>query len=159
MSYFIDIQPASENKIPFSGEILENWAIAALKEAKIESAELTLRLVDEEEIQHLNLSYRKKDKPTNVLAFPSSLPEDIELEYPFLGDVIICVKVLEKESEEYSRTLEAHWAHIVTHGVLHLLGYDHIEEEDAKLMQALEIKLLANLGFANPYELEDDNLE
>ncbi|KTD30660.1 MULTISPECIES: rRNA maturation RNase YbeY [Legionella] len=158
MNYHIDLQHACHNPIPVSDELLIKWAQFALVDHK-EFAELTLRLVDEEEMIHLNHAYRQQNKVTNVLAFPSTLPEGIELDFPLLGDVIICPSVLQKESDELGKPLQAHWAHIVIHGVLHLLGYDHIKESDAEIMQALEIKLLANLGFANPYQIEGDNIE
>jgi len=113
--------------------------------------------VDSEEITYLNHAYRKKNKPTNVLAFPANLPDNIGLDYPLLGDVIICPLVLKQESLSLDKPLTAHWAHIVIHGVLHLLGYDHINEEDADKMQAVEIKLLTQLGFDNPYQ--EDEIE
>lgn len=158
MSYYIDLQNATEELLPFSDDILTSWAELALHEQK-PSAELTLRFVDSEEISDLNHAYRKQNKATNVLAFPASLPPGIELDLPLLGDIIICPAVLAKESVEQGKPLEAHWAHIVIHGVLHLLGYDHIEEIDANQMQAQEIKLLAKLNFANPYEVEGDDGE
>lgn len=160
MSYYIDIQHASQSSLPVTDEMLSEWAQLPLK-AYRESAELTLRLVDSDEITHLNHHYRKKNKPTNVLAFPASYSQEVELDYPLLGDVIICPTVLEQESKALNRPLIQHWAHIVIHGVLHLLGYDHIEEEDAAVMQAIEIQLLAQLGFDNPYEsqLEVNQIE
>lgn len=158
MSYHIDLQLANTEPAPFDENLIIQWAQLPLLE-HMPSAELTLRLVDKEEIKQLNHVYRKQDKATNVLAFPSTIPDNIELEYPLLGDVIVCPAVLSEESVEQGRSLEAHWAHIVIHGVLHLLGYDHIEESDTKIMQELEIKLLAKLGFANPYQTEDHDLE
>ncbi|STX28781.1 metal-dependent hydrolase [Legionella beliardensis] len=150
----IDIQVACEKPLPIADEDVRKWVNLTLKEHS-EVAELTLRFVDTHEIAELNKTYRKKDKPTNVLAFPSNLPDEIKIEYPLLGDIIICPNVLEKESQEQAIALDAHWAHIVIHGVLHLLGYDHIKEKDAQKMQTMEIKLLAKLGFANPYQQED----
>ena len=158
MSYHIDLQKATEAQIPVSDECLISWAKLPLLSHK-KSAELTLRLVEAEEITELNHNYRKQNKATNVLAFPTLLPEGIELEYPLLGDVIICPSVLQAESLEQGTALDAHWAHIVIHGVLHLLGYDHIKESDAELMQELEITLLAKLGFDNPYQREGDHVE
>lgn len=151
MSYHIDIQHASEDSSPVTDERLRDWAILALTPHR-EAAELTLRLVDSKEITELNHLYRKKNKPTNVLAFPASYPAHVELEVPLLGDVIICPAVLYQESQTLDKPLIAHWAHIVIHGVLHLLGYDHIKEDDTKKMQAIETQLLADLGFDNPYE-------
>ncbi|KTC69294.1 metal-dependent hydrolase [Legionella birminghamensis] len=158
MNYHIDLQVACENPLPFPEEKLINWAQSALLAHK-DSAELTLRFVDSDEIRTLNQNYRKKDKPTNVLAFPSVIPPHIELDFPFLGDVIICPSVLAEESREQEKSLESHWAHIIIHGVLHLLGYDHIEAEDEKRMQQEEIQLLEQFGFSNPYNEEDNHLE
>ncbi|CEK10891.1 rRNA maturation RNase YbeY [Legionella hackeliae] len=156
MNYHVDLQLACDEAIPVDENLLITWAQLPLID-HMDSAELTLRLVGKEEIRQLNLMYRKQDKPTNVLAFPSTIPDNIELEYPLLGDVIICPAVLEAESIDLDKPLPAHWAHIVIHGVLHLLGYDHIEDNDAKIMQELEIKLLAKLGISNPYHTTEDN--
>ena len=150
MNYHIDIQHAYEEILPVTDEQLSAWAKRPLLTHN-DSAELTIRLVDAEEITSLNYLYRKKNKATNVLAFPATYPKDVELEFPLLGDVIICPTVLKEESITLEIPLTAHWAHIVIHGVLHLLGYDHIKEEDNTIMQAIEIKLLAELGFENPY--------
>lgn len=155
MNYLIDIQRASDDLIPYDDNCLINWAKLPLM-GSIRAGELTLRLVNKEEIQHLNATYRGKNQPTNVLAFPYDIPKHIELECPLLGDIIVCPAVLKDESIECNRPLDAHWAHIIIHGVLHLLGYDHIEEEDAKVMKDLEIQLLRQLNFANPYETEGD---
>lgn len=153
MSYPIDIQHASTESIPVKDEIISHWVSSTLKHY-CQSAELTLRLVDPDEMIQLNHTYRKQNKLTNVLAFPASHPDDVELDFPFLGDIVICASVLKEEAETQDKPLVAHWAHIVIHGVLHLLGYDHIEEGEASIMQAIEIKLLAELGFDNPYERE-----
>lgn len=158
MNYHIDIQHASHDLSPVDDKELTRWAELTLAEC-CDSAELTIRLVNSEEIASLNKIYRQQDKATNVLAFPTTVPAGIELEYPLLGDVILCPSVLAVESEQLNTPLIAHWSHIVIHGVLHLLGYDHIKEEDAPIMQSLEIKLLAQLGFSNPYDAGDNNIE
>jgi probable rRNA maturation factor len=158
MNTHIDIQHATTDPIAFSDEQLTNWANLALTTRQT-SAELTIRLVDKNDITQLNHLYRKQNKATNVLAFPANLPDEIALDYPLLGDVIICPEILLEESLSLQKPLIAHWALIVIHGVLHLLGYDHIEEEDARVMQALEITLLAQLGFDNPYHTEDNEIE
>ncbi|MGL5742486.1 MAG: rRNA maturation RNase YbeY [Legionella sp.] len=158
MSYYIDIQNATHDVLPVSEDELTHLASLALRDYKNE-AELTIRLVNPEEMIHLNNTYRKQNKTTNVLSFPSVLPPEIQLECPLLGDVIICPQVLFDESKQLNRTLESHWALIVIHGILHLLGYDHIKDDDATIMQAIEIKLLAELGFANPYDAEGNQLE
>lgn len=151
MNHQIDLQIACPDPLPVSEGCLIDWVNMALHDHE-KPVELTLRLVAVDEIRDLNKTYRQQDKSTNVLAFPSQLPEVIELDYPFLGDVIVCPAVLQRESVEQQTPLDAHWAHIVIHGVLHLLGYNHIEEEDAKIMQSLESQMLATLGFANPYQ-------
>lgn len=150
MTFHIDIQHASDD-VPITDDQLIKWANLTLKPYK-DSAELTLRFVNIDEITHLNKTYRKIDKPTNVLAFPSNLPKEILLDYPLLGDVIICPEVLLQESKTLDTPLDAHWAHIIIHGILHLLGYDHISDADADIMQAIEITLLEQLGIDNPYK-------
>ena len=127
--------------------ILQQWAeVALLNQA---DAQLGIRIVDEVESQMLNRDYRGKDKPTNVLSFPMELPEELDL--PILGDLVICAPVVAREAEQQDKSLQAHWAHMVIHGVLHLQGYDHIADDEAEEMEALEIRLLQQLGFANPY--------
>ena len=153
MTYYIDIQNATDKTMPITDEELTRLAELALRDHQ-KDAELTIRLVNPEEMVFLNHTYRQQNKTTNVLAFPSALPADIQLECPLLGDVIICPEVLVTESKELHKTLEAHWALILIHGILHLLGYDHIKDSDAAMMQAIEIKLLAECGYANPYILD-----
>lgn len=148
----LDIQHACTATISISDDTLTAWINSTLRACHQEKAELTLRLVNSPEMITLNYAYREQNKSTNVLAFPSNLPENVLVEYPLLGDVIICPDVLENESLSLNIPLEAHWAHIVIHGVLHLLGYDHINNADALIMEALEIKLLDKLGFDNPYD-------
>ena len=152
MQHIIDIQSATKAPLPFSDTTLQLWANAALAH-ETEPCELTLRFVTLEEITQLNNTYRSQNKATNVLAFQSNLPDMVVLQEKFLGDVIICPDVLAQEVTR-SISLEAHWAHIVIHGILHLLGYNHIKEDEAQQMQALEIQQIAKLGFANPYHEE-----
>jgi probable rRNA maturation factor len=123
------------------------WAEVALR-GKSE-AELTLRLVDRDESRKLNSRYRGKDQPTNVLSFPAELPPDLGI--PLLGDIVLCAPLVGEESAAQNKSLSAHWAHLVIHGVLHLLGHDHQDEREAAEMEAIEVELLASLGFANPY--------
>ena len=154
----LDIQNACKTKLPVSDEQLRGFVKAALASHQ-KNTELTIRFVEIDEITHLNHTYRKKNNPTNVLAFPSNLPDEILSIHPLLGDVIICPYVPEKESRALNIPPIAHWAHIVIHGVLHLLGYDHIDSKDAAVMEAHEIKALQNLGYNNPYETEDNPLD
>lgn len=158
MTYCVDIQHACSAPLPISDDLLQHWVAMTLQPFQA-TAELTLRFVDAPEMIELNHTYRQQNKATNVLAFPASHPDDIELDYPLLGDVIICPSVLLDESHALNVPLEAHWAHIVIHGVLHLLGYDHIIDTDAAVMRPIEIRLLNELGFDNPYNAEDNTLE
>ena len=114
-----------------------------------DNVEMTVRIVDEAESHDLNLTYRGKDRPTNVLSFPFECPDEVEL--PLLGDLVICRQVVEREAIEQEKPLMAHWAHMIVHGSLHLLGYDHIEDDEAEEMESLETKIMQGLGFADPY--------
>ena len=116
--------------------------------------EVGLACVDHAESQQLNLNYRQKDKPTNVLSFPADIPADIlpMLDARPLGDLVICIPVVLQEAEQQQKTSQNHFAHLLVHGILHLLGYDHeLGEEEAEEMEALEIEILAKLGIGNPY--------
>ncbi len=130
--------------------ILEPWVMQTIQQHQ-DDAELTIRIVDIEEISLLNQQYRGKSGATNVLSFPADLPEHIDI--PLLGDIVICAPVVAEEATIQNKTPAAHWAHIITHGVLHLLGYDHIDEHDAAKMEALETQLITSWGFAEPYRL------
>ncbi len=127
---------------------LESWALAALQSPRGDE-ELTIRIVDAEESQQLNAEYRGQHKPTNVLSFASDLPPDVEVN--LLGDLVICAPVVIREAEQQNKPLRAHWAHMVVHGLLHLQGFDHIDDRDAEIMEQLERRLLAQLGFNDPY--------
>jgi probable rRNA maturation factor len=127
----------------------DSWVRRVLA-GRLDEVQLTIRITDESEIRELNATYRGKDKPTNVLSFPFEAPPGVEL--PLLGDIIICAQVVAAEAQAQGKPLEAHWAHMVIHGTLHLLGYDHIDEAEAEQMEGLEIELLTGLGYANPYE-------
>ncbi|MCE9686280.1 MULTISPECIES: rRNA maturation RNase YbeY [Shewanella] len=145
----LDLQIATDKPNLPSQAQFELWVRTALG-STLDEAELTIRLVDAAESQSLNHSYRGKDKPTNVLSFPFEAPPEIEL--PLLGDLVICVEVVENEALEQAKPLEAHWAHMVVHGCLHLLGYDHIEDAEAEEMESLETQLIESLGFTDPYK-------
>lgn len=114
---------------------------------------ITLRIVNQTEIHYLNNNYRKKNKPTNVLSFPSDLPSFVlsELDEHPLGDIILCASVIEQEAFDQNKIVLHHWAHMIVHSTLHLLGYDHEIEQDAKIMQSYEQAILTQLGFPNPY--------
>jgi|TARA_B110000211_G_scaffold38412_1_gene39052 probable rRNA maturation factor len=131
-------------------EQIEAWANAVLVAENTGEQEITVRFTDDEESQTLNHEYRGKDKPTNVLSFPFEVPPGIEMN--LLGDLVICVPVIMREAEEQDKTPTNHYAHMVVHGILHLLGYDHIDDADADIMEAKEIRILASLNIGNPYQ-------
>ncbi len=112
--------------------------------------ELLIRIVNKSEIQALNKTYRYKDKPTNVLSFPSDLP--VEIDESILGDVVICTDVVLEEANEQQKAFNDHLVHMAVHGTLHLLGYDHMTESEAKTMEDLEVKILEKMQIANPYQ-------
>ena len=152
MNHVVDLQIACDaDEVP-SIDQLQQWVDATLNEVSSENKqfELTIRLVDSNESQHLNNQYRGVDKPTNVLSFPFEVPEGIELN--LLGDLVICIDVMKNEAKSQNKALFDHWAHLVIHGCLHLVGFDHISDEDAVEMESLEITILAKLNIKNPYE-------
>ena len=148
----LDLQIASDGQAPSLAQ-LQQWCALALRQRTADS-ELTIRLVDEAEGRELNNTWRHKDYPTNVLSFPFEAPPGIEL--PLLGDLIICRQVVEQEAAEQGKPLEAHWAHMVVHGSLHLLGYDHIVDEEAEEMESLETEIMLALGYEDPYIAEKE---
>ncbi len=137
----ISIQFASNHLSLPSKSQFRKWVKAALRV----DTEVTIRIVDEDEAHALNSTYRGKDYAANVLTFP--LTETPHL----MGDIIICAPVVEAEAKAQNKPLEAHYAHLTVHGILHLHGYDHKTEAQAELMEGLEISILAKLGYANPY--------
>ena len=151
----LDVQLAVKNEhdLP-TEEQFSLWATAALlNRTEYEEPEMTIRIVDEEESQQLNHEYRGKDKPTNVLSFPFEAPAHVPI--PLLGDLIVCKQVVEREAIEQGKALTSHWAHMVIHGCLHLLGYDHIEDEEAEEMEAIEKIVMAKLGLDDPYKNDE----
>lgn len=150
MTLIVDFQnqlSGISNFVP-SEKSVNQWSQAVVADIK-EDLEITVRITDEAEMTVLNNTYRGKNCPTNVLSFPVDLPEDVDL--PLLGDIVICEPVVNREAVEQKKPAEAHWAHMVVHGTLHLLGYDHIEDHDAEEMENKEITILQQLGFKNPY--------
>ncbi|SCB74074.1 probable rRNA maturation factor [Gilliamella bombicola] len=150
----LDLQIATEDNqnLPAEAQILQ-WLEVILPQF-VDNAELTIRIVDEQESQQLNNTYRHKDKPTNVLSFPFESP--IEIDVPLLGDLIICKQVVEAEAKQQHKSLTSHWAHMIVHGCLHLLGYDHILDEEAEEMENIEIDIMQQLGFEDPYQPIDE---
>ena len=139
----LDLQVASAAPDLPSEAQFRAWCELALRQRP--ESELTIRLVDEAEGLELNSTYRHKDYATNVLSFPADVPDEL-LDIPLLGDLVICAPVVAREALEQRKPLQAHWAHLVIHGCLHLLGYDHIDDAEAEEMETLERELLAELG-------------
>ncbi|OCG21527.1 rRNA maturation RNase YbeY [Gilliamella sp. App2-1] len=146
----LDLQIATEDtlNLPTEAQILQ-WLNVILPQF-MDNAELTIRIVDEQESQQLNNTYRHKDKPTNVLSFPFESP--IKIDVPLLGDLIICKQVVAAEAKQQHKSLTSHWAHMIVHGCLHLLGYDHILDDEAEEMENIEIEIMQQLGFEDPYQ-------
>ncbi len=149
---YLDLQFATETADFPSEDQFQLWvdtALAEFEEGK--DSEVVIRLVDEAESAELNQQYRHKQGPTNILSFPFEAPEGVDMELDLLGDLVICAPLIVREAAEQNKQTLHHWAHITVHGVLHLLGYDHIEDQDADEMEALEIEILKTLNIANPY--------
>jgi probable rRNA maturation factor len=130
------------------------WVSAALA-GRHQQAEVVIRVVDELESAHLNKTYRNKAGATNVLSFPFEAPEQVEME--LLGDLVLCAPVIENESIQQHKTIESHWAHMTVHGVLHLLGYDHLHNDQAVKMESLETEILTSMGYKAPYADETES--
>jgi len=144
----LDLQIACEDSNLPSEQQFILWLSAALDDVKPD-AEVTIRIVEKQESQTLNFEYRGKDKPTNVLSFEFDAPPMLELN--LLGDLVICKDIIEHEAKAQEKALNDHWAHMVIHGSLHLLGMDHIEPDQAIEMESLEKKILATLSIDDPY--------
>ncbi len=149
----VDIQTATDAAgVPASASI-RDWVRRAIDEADPgRNVDVSVRIVDEKEMHALNRDYRDQDKPTNVLAFPAGddgfVPPG---ETPLLGDIVVCAGVVAREAGEQGKLLEHHWCHMLVHGTLHLLGHDHATDEEAETMEALERRILSDLGVADPY--------
>nr|WP_220099516.1 rRNA maturation RNase YbeY [Alteromonas lipotrueiana] len=129
---------------------LQQWADMVFVMLDLYDQEMTLRFVGIEESQSLNHQFRGKDKPTNVLSFPFESPPGMEM--PLLGDLVVCAPIISREANEQNKQVAHHYAHMIVHGILHLLGYDHIDDAQAEEMEALEIRILAELAIDDPYQ-------
>jgi probable rRNA maturation factor len=157
--------------VPHASSLAEwaNVAFNAAQSRRRATLPLTIRVVGAAESRVLNRTWRGKDKPTNVLSFPNPDPgpraldsgktrtsssslASAQSQEPFLGDLAICAPVVAREAREQGKDPRAHWAHMVVHGVLHLLGYDHENDRDADVMESREVKILAQFGYADPYD-------
>jgi probable rRNA maturation factor len=143
----LTVQYATEKPWVPSRRQLERWAGAALPSGA--HHDLTVRIVGGGESRSLNRRYRRRDKPTNVLSFPATLAS-VDGRRP-LGDLVVCAPVVSREARHQRKEREAHWAHMIVHGTLHLLGYDHERARDAQRMERREIRILSTLGVPNPY--------
>ncbi|WP_223787779.1 rRNA maturation RNase YbeY [Marinicella meishanensis] len=123
--------------------------LAALEKHQTAEGEVCIKIVDEAESQSLNHTYRNKNRPTNVLSFPSEVPKFVASDH--LGDLAICASVVAQEAAEQGKSVADHWAHMTIHGVLHLLGFDHVDDCDAATMESLEVTILQSLNIDNPY--------
>ena len=155
MSAILDYQIAIEDTFYPPSQDVQQWKDLVLTNQSSQNrdlthSEITVRVVSEQESQSLNLQYRGKDKPTNVLSFPFEAPVQIEVD--LLGDLVICAEVVKKESNIQNKPIAHHWAHMIIHGTLHLLGFDHVLERDAQQMESLEIALLTKLAIDDPYQ-------
>ncbi|MGZ8227224.1 MAG: rRNA maturation RNase YbeY [Methylococcaceae bacterium] len=147
----IEIQVVFHSEGQPDEEQIQQWIDAAL-DGFYQETEIVVRVVDEQESAQLNEQYRHKHGPTNILSFPFEMPEGVQdIELNLLGDLVICAPILEKEATQQHKHLNDHWAHIIVHGVLHLLGYDHIDDIEAELMESTEIAILNKLNIKNPY--------
>ena len=157
MKLIADVQIICDDEDQPPPALIERWLSTALHHVPQQrnEAEIAVRIVDTAEITELNHQYRNNNKATNVLSFPADLPDHIEL--PLLGDLIICAPVVAKEAREQAKPSQHHWAHMLIHGTLHLLGYDHIDDAEAEQMEALEVKILAALNIPDPYRPAEQN--
>ena len=152
MNINLDVQ-REVDALPNNEELLK-WVTETLVFEKYSDTELTIRFVDEKESADLNKQYRHKSGSTNILSFPFETPAEVELD--LLGDLVICTDVVKKQAVEQKKDEIAHWAHMVVHGTLHLLGYDHLTDAEADIMEDKEIKILSQLGYTDPYrEIEE----
>ncbi len=152
MNLQVDIASASSEPVPDEDDI-RRWIAAALEAGGRDAdTEVSVRLVDDIEMAGLNRDYRNRQGPTNVLSFPSRLPPQVDL--PLLGDIVVCAPVVGSEAAQQGKSREAHWAHMLVHGTLHLLGYDHVSEVEALEMEAFESAVMAGLGYPCPYHDE-----
>lgn len=147
MEVSLDVQ-REVDALPEDDEILA-WVKEVLVAEKQDDTELTVRIVSREESAALNEQYRNKKGPTNVLSFPFEAPAEVDID--LLGDLVICSDVVKQQANEQHKQELAHWAHMIVHGTLHLLGYDHLTDDEANVMETKEITILSQLGYPDPY--------
>jgi len=153
MNTEVEIQFALDTPSLPTIEQVQTWVETALAQYSTHFS-MCIRIVDTDESQALNNEYRGKDKPTNVLSFPFEMPDCVTVETEILGDLVICAPVVSQEASEQNKALFDHWAHMIIHGTLHLLGFDHIKDAEAEEMEQLERDILAKLNIADPYLIQ-----
>ncbi|PCJ38737.1 MAG: rRNA maturation RNase YbeY [Moraxellaceae bacterium] len=156
----LDLQNPDNIDLTASAADFQQWINTAISCASSQATDtsaqpsaafdITVRVVSNDEAKQLNSTYRNKDYATNVLSFPFEAPEGVQVN--LLGDIVICSSVVNKEAQEQHKTAQSHWAHLTIHGTLHLLGFDHIDDNDAHEMEAIEVNAMAKLGFPDPYQ-------
>jgi len=159
MTLRVEVQRANPDIIAPDDDFIRTWVVRALEAAAADpAAEVSVRVVDADEMRILNRDYRDKDKPTNVLSFPaghvSGLPE---AEPVPVGDIVVCADIVRDEADAQQKGLPDHWAHMLVHGTLHLLGFDHEADDEAAAMEAFEKRILAAHGLADPYGAAGEN--
>lgn len=158
MTVVVDLQLADENLSSPTQIQCEEIVQSVMDTLNLnDNIECTIRVVNREESAGLNRQYRDKEGATNVLSFEFELPVDIdlEMEIDLLGDLVICAPLVAEQAIEQNKSLEMHWTHLIVHGILHLLGYDHLNEADSDKMETLERKIMHKLGYSDPYKMID----
>jgi len=153
----VDVLVASELPDVPDESSVRHWIEAALAGAghRQAAAEVSVRIVDNDEMQALNSDYRGKDRPTNVLSFPAGPMEGLPADAAaILGDLVVCAPVVVAEAKSQGKTTADHWAHLLVHGTLHLIGFDHVDGPEAETMERLETRILADHGVADPYRVQ-----
>lgn len=150
----LDYQLACDDHPVPSSHDVQTWLDAIFAQQHLNSGEVTVRIVASAEGKELNHAYRQKDYATNVLSFPFDAPQGVSID--FLGDIVVCAEVINREAEQQQKQRQHHWAHMIVHGMLHLLGFDHIDDIDAEQMEAKEVEILNKLGIDDPYKVVND---
>jgi probable rRNA maturation factor len=152
MTAQVDVYVAVDDASVPAADDIELWVDRAINAAQRPSgAEVSVRVVDAAEMRQLNGEFREQDKSTNVLSFPAGDIAGLPADAMPLGDIVVCAAVVRDEAEEQGKALADHWAHMIVHGTLHLLGFDHVDDDDAAEMEGLEAQILITYGIANPY--------
>jgi probable rRNA maturation factor len=152
MTLMVEVQTLTDKGRPPAPQRLTEWARAAWQHSS-RDGEVVLRITDEAESRHLNHDYRGQDSPTNVLSFPFEAPPEIDQCH--VGDLVICAPLVAREAREQGKSADAHWAHMIVHGMLHLQGHDHATDQQATAMETLEADILGGLGFPPPYAADE----